>query len=46
MYNLISNLEESGNDHIDYSDLKNILGEENEMLIDDIVQLVVADNFF
>ena len=43
---MISDLEESEEDRLDYSDLKDILGANNEMLIDDIVQLVVADNFF
>lgn len=47
VYHLINDLEGQLEDEkVDYSDLTAILGEGNEMLIDDIIQLVVADNFF
>jgi hypothetical protein len=46
VYNLIANFEELEIEQVDYSDLRDILGVENQHLIDDIIQLVVADNFF
>ena len=46
VYNLIANVEERSEDRLDYSTIAAILGEENRGLIDEIIQLVVADNFF
>lgn len=46
VYKMIAKLEQSENDKIDYGDLIKILGKGNEELIDDIIQLVVADQFF
>lgn len=46
VYKAIAKLEQSENDKIDYEDLIKILGKGNEELIDDIIQLVVADQFF
>ena len=48
VYRLISDVEEAAEaeESVDYSTLAAILGEENKHLIDDIIQLVVADNFF
>eukprot|EP00094_Tigriopus_californicus_P011023 TCALIF_10634-PA protein Name:"Similar to Nek1 Serine/threonine-protein kinase Nek1 (Mus musculus)" AED:0.10 eAED:0.10 QI:0/0.8/0.33/1/0.8/0.66/6/0/606 len=46
VYRLIEDLEESENEQIDYTDLKQILGPGHECYIDDIIQLVVADSFF
>ena len=39
-------LEETEDDQLDYRDFQKILGKGNEDLIDDIIQLVVADQFF
>ena len=46
VYKMIAKLEQSDDEKIDYSDLIRILGKGNEELIDDIIQLVVADQFF
>ena len=46
VYKMIAKLEQSDDERIDYSDLIRILGKGNEELIDDIIQLVVADQFF
>jgi hypothetical protein len=46
VYKMISKLEQSEDERIDYSDLTRVLGKGNEELIDDIIQLVVADTFF
>ena len=47
VYHLVADLEEKGvDDRLDYSDFQKILGHGNEDLIDDIIQLVVADTFF
>ena len=46
VYKMIAKLEQSDDEKIDYSDLIRILGKGNEELIDDILQLVVADQFF
>ena len=43
---MIAKLKQSDDEKIDYSDLIRILGKGNEELIDDIIQLVVADQFF
>ena len=46
VYRLVCDLEEKLEDEkLDYSDFQKILGRGNEDLIDDIIQLVVADNF-
>ena len=36
----------TGDEKIDYTTLTKVLGKGNEELIDDIIQLVVADQFF
>ena len=47
VYNLVSELESKNDDEtLNYGDFQKILGNGNEDLIDDIVQLVVADQFF
>ena len=46
VYKMIAKLEQSDDEKIDCSDLIHILGKGNEELIDDIIQLVVADQFF
>ena len=47
VYRLVADLEEKPVDEkLDYSDFQKILGRGNEDLIDNIIQLVVADNFF
>ena len=47
VYQLVANIEDDTEDQqIDYSDFQNILGAGNEHLIDEIIQLVVADQFF
>eukprot|EP00095_Tigriopus_kingsejongensis_P006276 snap_masked-scaffold990_size72856-processed-gene-0.7 protein:Tk06276 transcript:snap_masked-scaffold990_size72856-processed-gene-0.7-mRNA-1 annotation:"hypothetical protein BRAFLDRAFT_204870" len=46
VYNLIWALQSSEDEQVDYADLKAILGPAKEHLIDDIIQLVVADNVF
>ena len=47
VYRLVADLEEKSVDEkLDYSDFQKILGRGNEDLIDNIIQLVVADNFF
>ena len=46
VYKMIAKLEQTDDERIDYSDLIRILGKGNEELIDDIIQLVVADQFF
>ena len=53
VYSMIANNGEAGDDEddddcqqVDYSTLCEMLGEENSHLIDDIIQLVVADNFY
>ena len=46
VYKMIAKLEQTDDEMIDYSDLIRILGKGNEELIDDIIQLVVADQFF
>jgi len=46
VYKMVAKLEQSDEERIDYSDLIKILGKGNEELIDDIIQLVVADQFF
>ena len=47
VYRLVAELEEKSVDEkLDYSDFQKILGRGNEDLIDNIIQLVVADNFF
>jgi len=46
VYNLVSSLDSGDDDQLDYRDFQKILGRGNEDLIDDIVQLVVADQFF
>lgn len=47
VYRLVMELEQKADDDkLDYSDFQKILGSGNEDLIDDIVQLVVADQFF
>ena len=47
VYKMISKLEHSaGDEKIDYTTLTKVLGKGNEELIDDIIQLVVADQFF
>ena len=43
---MISKLEQSDDEKIDYTTLTRVLGKGNEDLIDDIIQLVVADQFF
>ena len=46
VYRLVADLEEKSVDEkINYADFQNILGRGNEDLIDNIIQLVVADNF-
>ena len=47
VYRLVADLEQrSGDERLDCSDFQKILGRGNEDLIDNIIQLVVADNFF
>ena len=46
VYKMINRLDKNESERIDYADLINILGKGNEELIDDIIQLVVADQFF
>lgn len=46
VYRMIARLEQSVDERIDYSDLTKVLGKGNEDLIDDIIQLVVAEQFF
>ena len=46
VYKMINRLDRNESERIDYADLINILGKGNEELIDDIIQLVVADQFF
>jgi hypothetical protein len=47
VYRLVADLEQKSVDgKLDYSDFQKILGRGNEDLIDNIIQLVVADNFF
>ena len=46
VYKMMATLEQSDDEKIDHSDLIPILGKGNEELIDDISQLVVADQFF
>lgn len=46
VYKMIAKLEQSNDEKIDYADLIKILGKGNEELIDEIIQLVVADQFF
>ena len=46
VYKMIAKLEQAEDERIDYLDLVGILGKGNEELIDDIIQLVVADQFF
>ena len=47
MYRLVADLEQKSVDEkLDYRDFQNILGPGNEDLIDNIIQLVVADSFF
>ena len=47
VYRLVADLEErSVDERLDYSDFQKILGRGNEDLIDNIIQLVIADNFF
>ena len=46
IYKMIARVEQSEDEKIDYGDLIKILGKGNEDLIDDIIQLVVADQFF
>ncbi len=44
---MVAKLDQSDDERIiDYSDLIKVLGKGNEELIDDIIQLVVADQFF
>ena len=45
-YNHIAGFGDSRPDVDEYADIKEIVGEENEALIDDIIRLVVSDNFF
>ena len=46
VYKMIGKLEQSEDEKIDYNTLTKVLGKGNEDLIDDIIQLVVADQFF
>ena len=47
VYRLVADLEQKSVDEkLDYRDFQNILGPGNEDLIDNIIQLVVADSFF
>ena len=46
VYKMINRLDKNESERIDYADLIKILGKGNEELIDDIIQLVVADQFF
>ena len=47
VYKMVAKLDQSDDERIiDYSDLIKVLGKGNEELIDDIIQLVVADQFF
>ena len=46
VYKLIALMEEEESEQVDYSDLRDVLGVGNEHFIDDIIQLVVADNFY
>lgn len=46
VYNLVSSLDNADDDQLDYTDFQKVLGRGNEDLIDDIIQLVVADQFF
>ena len=47
VYNLVLELEQKNDDDkLDCTDFQQILGSGNEDLIDDIIQLVVADQFF
>ena len=48
VYNLIADVESSEDcgEQVDYSTLCSLLGTEGSRYIDDIIQLVVADNFF
>ena len=46
VYKMIGKLEQSEDEKIDYNTLARVLGKGNEDLIDDIIQLVVADQFF
>ena len=46
VYKMINRLDKNESERIDYADLIRILGKGNEELIDDIIQLVVADQFF
>ena len=46
IYKMIARVEQSEDERINYSDLIKVLGKGNEDLIDDIIQLVVADQFF
>ena len=47
VYKMVAKLDKSDDERIiDYSDLIKVLGKGNEELIDDIIQLVVADQFF
>ena len=46
VYRLVETMEDEHREQVDYTDLTHILGVENEALIDDIIQLAVADHFF
>ena len=46
VYKMIAKVERTVDDKLDYEDLIKVLGKGNEELIDDIIQLVVADQFF
>jgi hypothetical protein len=46
IYRLISESEHRDKDQVDYSDLAEALGPQNELFIDEIIQLVVADSIY